>query len=128
MEKNSRENCKPDYNEEIRPSNELICTIKRLGPSMRLSFQFRLENFDNINPKGDWRGLLHFKEKAAPDWCCSIGSRIPAIFINSKTRVLRVYYARDREGDWYKDSKPLDMNIWQNFTLSHYYRIDESVD
>ena len=90
VEENKKENCKPDLNLEFKPSKELICTLDHFGPSMGVSFDFKVDTFD-MPGSGDWRGMLHFREKAAKGWYGPVGTRVPAFYINVKTKVVIIF-------------------------------------
>ena len=117
VEENKKENCKST--EEFKPSKELICTLDHFGPSMGISFDFKIDTFD-MPGSGEWRGMLHFREKAAKGWFGSVGTRVPAFYVNVKTKVVRVFYALDNNGAWKVDSKPLNASQWYRVEFMQY--------
>ena len=61
--------------------NTLVETLPTLGPSYRVYLNLYINSFDGTNLKGGkWAELLRFT--TTENNCCSIGSRIPAIFTN----------------------------------------------
>ena len=58
-----------------------MATVPTLGPSYKVAFSVYINSFDRSNLKGGkWAELLRLT--TTTNNCCSIGSRIPAIFTN----------------------------------------------
>ena len=120
VEESTRANCKPRSDEELRPDQTLLCTLDHFGPSMGVSFEFKIETFD-MPGDGEWRGMLHFKEKNAKGWFGPVGSRVPAFYINVKTKTVRVFYAINNNGKDYVTTAPLAASSWHRIEFLQTY-------
>ena len=74
---------------------------------MGIYFELNIDKPYNMPGEGEWRGILHLKEKTVKEWCCSIGSRVPAFLYNVNSRVVRIFFPKDGKADWSVDTPPL---------------------
>merc|ERR1719348_270621 len=61
--------------------NNLLYTVRTLGPSFRIKFDLQVSSFktDKISP---YSAVLHFT--ATNNVCCGYGSRVPGVFFDRR--------------------------------------------
>ena len=97
--------------------NTLVETLPTLGPAYRVYLNLYINSFDGTNLKsGKWAELLRFT--TTENNCCSIGSRIPAIFTN-KGGFIQVATQINSNGNNWKNVN-LNEKTWHDFELVQY--------
>ena len=104
--------------------NTLVETLPTLGPAYRVYLNFYINSFDGTNLKsGKWAELLRFT--TTENNCCSIGSRIPAIFTN-KGGFIQVATQLGSSGNNWKNVNSVNQEkTWYRLEILQYAKNDK---
>ena len=104
--------------------NTLVETLPTLGPAYRVYLNLYINSFDGTNLKsGKWAELLRFT--TTENNCCSIGSRIPAIFTN-KGGFIQVATQLGNSGNNWKNVNSVNQEkTWYRLEILQYAKNDK---